>query len=1257
MSNCEDSLLLKSLCRRVVRDTSLEARDSYGNWYPVKVLAVDKSKVLVHFCNWSSRYDSWYPINSSCLRPMQKISPRETPKLIKPSPHSSIDKGDKNIDSTGIHFEVGSYVMAAWRNDFEYLAEVLAHRQRHGTKAEYRLRYIWDRVVEWTPVNKLRKATQYEIDYVLKFCKEKGTLSASKVPNKLDPQHSCSSDSSSGTPRAKRMRTTLSENKSRNRSSEPETIRYRSRSTRVVTSSSSILEYKKPLHPTFYDGIIEQDGMVYEKSVFQFHEACRRRRELKRKAIEDNETHPHTFNSSVSVSNQTSMGQLIHRTSLDHIALESLESSSMKVENYTPSVVPLISPPGSSVSSYQKCNEVEIQTLEKTSHLQNNSSDLLGSIKCNDATQRPRRTIVGKKGTETKVPSISVSSEVFTKVSTKSSAPVVYPCPYCSRQLRNSKLRDAHITNYHKGVPGSTKCTTYNEGGIYQNRYSSWKSHMHSFSHEPVLKRKSSELNPDPSSAPEFTRLLSCHCRDSRSYATEKESGLIQCSHCLCWLHCLCYNTSFNTELHATADVLTDNKFHSSVVCFNCRMVLRSVRKSRRNEWRTELLQSRNCDSKFSTPNLLIDISSILNNVCQLRSLLASGWQILNRSTLPSVTEQFKQDSGIFKNAYQDTSKPNEFQNSKFTENSKHTASFIHTPEDQVNRLYMELRGIAFGSLSEANGEVTASKCDNSHLPNDNHTFCISTPESECPNTSWPLDETVNGSAQSESLSYQVTDATYHIGSQDLSGFLQDLGPDIIPEISGFNVDGVINSGSTTSDSCAVDEFLKIPRSYTDQPCVSQNGDKLSSENTTCQLLGSHPSVTNSSDKYLGSILDVSASEDSTLSPLKYFGTTACNNHLGSVQQFPSCDSNSLCSTSLNDKPTIQLAVDAKVNMSTNDVGVSIIESSRGNSTVHLGTGVGSDIINLPIPKCARTIISDLLSSPLSDEFVTPCSNQQSDFKGSNVLPTSYTPNEFSHLPSTSALHSLDIDWLEAAAHSHSVNSSSSPVYPNDVKVYDHPTLNDFSDLSNNVTDLGNRRTFRFPIEQLEKLAQTQTDLVNLDEYILTPFENALSVMEAQLDAITTHVTNLERLHKYDHHDNLNTERKKVSKDTEHQETEQVFTTKRSPHTYQLSNAVCTRFSWRNISDKDSFSSVLERAQYNKYKIHLETYLHSAKAAAQHLYRLQKVSDSSTDTLNAFNGPSYNRIDRLSSNVTSCTNSDTNTFILPSSLRVLKQLE
>ncbi|TNN10059.1 hypothetical protein EWB00_005768 [Schistosoma japonicum] len=240
-------------------------------------------------------------------------------------------------------------------------------------------------------------------------------------------------------------------------------------------------------------------------------------------------------------------------------------------------------------------------------------------------------------------------------------------------------------------------------------------------------------------------------------------------------------------------------------------------------------------------------------------------------------------------------------------------------------------------------------------------------------------------------------------------------------------------------------------------------GDKLFKRKHYLPMLGSHPTLLIPLISIWGSILDVSASEDSTLSPLKYFGTTACNIILG------------LCSTSLNDKPTIQLAVDAKVNMSTNDVGVSIMCRFRYYQLTY------SEV-------CAHNH-SDLLSSPLSDEFVTPCSNQQSDFKGSNVLPTSYTPNEFSHLPSTSALHSLDIDWLEAAAHSHSVNSSSSPVYPNDVKVYDHPTLNDFSDLSNNVTDLGNRRTFRFPIEQLEKLAQTQTDLVNLDEYILTPFE------------------------------------------------------------------------------------------------------------------------------------------------------------------------
>lgn len=115
-------------------------------------------------------------------------------------------------------------------------------------------------------------------------------------------------------------------------------------------------------------------------------------------------------------------------------------------------------------------------------------------------------------------------------------------------------------------------------------------------------------------------------------------------------------------------------------------MVLRPARRSRKNEWRTELLRSHDLNSEFSKRGLLTDVSSILNKACQLRPLLASGWQILNRSNLPSVSDQVKQDSGVSKNAYQDASKPSEFPTSKFAGSIKHTAPVIHTPEDQVNR-------------------------------------------------------------------------------------------------------------------------------------------------------------------------------------------------------------------------------------------------------------------------------------------------------------------------------------------------------------------------------------------------------------------------------------------------------------------------------------------------------------------------------------------------------------------------------------------
>ncbi|VDQ17345.1 unnamed protein product [Trichobilharzia regenti] len=167
--------------------------------------------------------------------------------------------------------------MASWHNDYEYLAEILAHRQRHGTEAEYRLRYVWDRVVEWTPVSRLRKATQQEIDYVLDFCKAHHSPTIKLDNNKPHSQQSGNdNDADDGDDPDYRTSDMV----------EVVSTRKRSRSTRATPSTTAYAaDDKKNCNSIPYDGIVEQDGMVYEKSVFEFHEACRRRRELKRKAI------------------------------------------------------------------------------------------------------------------------------------------------------------------------------------------------------------------------------------------------------------------------------------------------------------------------------------------------------------------------------------------------------------------------------------------------------------------------------------------------------------------------------------------------------------------------------------------------------------------------------------------------------------------------------------------------------------------------------------------------------------------------------------------------------------------------------------------------------------------------------------------------------------------------------------------------------------------------------------------------------------
>ena len=59
-----------------VPGSMLEARDFADNWFLSKVVEVDNDgrEVLVHFQNWSSRYDEWISMDSARLRPVTNQS-------------------------------------------------------------------------------------------------------------------------------------------------------------------------------------------------------------------------------------------------------------------------------------------------------------------------------------------------------------------------------------------------------------------------------------------------------------------------------------------------------------------------------------------------------------------------------------------------------------------------------------------------------------------------------------------------------------------------------------------------------------------------------------------------------------------------------------------------------------------------------------------------------------------------------------------------------------------------------------------------------------------------------------------------------------------------------------------------------------------------------------------------------------------------------------------------------------------------------
>ncbi|XP_015220352.2 PHD finger protein 20b isoform X2 [Lepisosteus oculatus] len=91
----------------------LEARDSLKNWYAANIEKIDyeDEKVLIHYRQWSHRYDEWFDWASPYLRPVERVQLR---------------KEGLQEDEGVPGFRVNEKVLASWSDCRFYPAKVLA---------------------------------------------------------------------------------------------------------------------------------------------------------------------------------------------------------------------------------------------------------------------------------------------------------------------------------------------------------------------------------------------------------------------------------------------------------------------------------------------------------------------------------------------------------------------------------------------------------------------------------------------------------------------------------------------------------------------------------------------------------------------------------------------------------------------------------------------------------------------------------------------------------------------------------------------------------------------------------------------------------------------------------------------------------------------------------------------------------------------------------------------------------------------------
>ncbi|XP_035378549.1 PHD finger protein 20b [Electrophorus electricus] len=94
----------------------LEARDSLKNWYAASIEKIDyeDEKVLIHYRQWSHRYDEWFDWSSPYLRPVERIQLR---------------RQGLQEHSTAPGFHINQKVLACWSDCRYYPAKILSRNK------------------------------------------------------------------------------------------------------------------------------------------------------------------------------------------------------------------------------------------------------------------------------------------------------------------------------------------------------------------------------------------------------------------------------------------------------------------------------------------------------------------------------------------------------------------------------------------------------------------------------------------------------------------------------------------------------------------------------------------------------------------------------------------------------------------------------------------------------------------------------------------------------------------------------------------------------------------------------------------------------------------------------------------------------------------------------------------------------------------------------------------------------------------------